>query len=81
MAGRFPGAASVADFWRNLRGGVESIVDLSHDDLLGAGVGEKALANRSYIRRAALLPVVATCWWPKTAHWFGCWRPRKPFSK
>lgn len=56
MAGRFPGAASVADFWRNLRGGVESIVDLSHDDLLGAGVGEKALANRSYIRRAALLP-------------------------
>ena len=56
MAGRFPGAASVSEFWRNLRGGVESIVDLSHDDLLGAGVGEKALANRSYVRRAALLP-------------------------
>lgn len=56
MAGRFPGAASVSEFWRNLRGGVESIVDLSHDELIGAGVGEKALANRSYIRRAALLP-------------------------
>lgn len=56
MAGRFPGARSVSEFWRNLRGGVESIVDLSHDDLLSAGVGEKALANRSYVRRAALLP-------------------------
>ena len=56
MAGRFPGAASVSEFWRNLRDGVESIVDLSEDDLIDAGVGEKALANRSYVRRAALLP-------------------------
>ena len=58
MAGRFPGAASVSEYWRNLRGGVESIVDLTHDDLLAAGVGEKALANRSYIRRAAIMPGV-----------------------
>ena len=29
MAGKFPGADSVSAFWRNLRGGVESIVDLS----------------------------------------------------
>ena len=56
MAGRFPGAASVSEFWRNLRGGVESILDLSEDDLIDAGVGESALANRSYVRRAALLP-------------------------
>lgn len=58
MAGRFPGAASVTEFWRNLRGGVESIVDLSEDDLISAGVGEKALSNRSYVRRAALMPGV-----------------------
>lgn len=56
MAGRFPGAASVTEFWRNLRSGVESIVDLSEDDLIDAGVGEKALANRAYVRRAALMP-------------------------
>lgn len=55
MAGRFPGAESVSEFWRNLRAGVESIVDLSEDDLLASGVGEKALANRSYVRRAALM--------------------------
>lgn len=55
MAGRFPGANSVSAFWRNLRNGVESIVDLSEDDLLAAGVSERALANRSYVRRAALM--------------------------
>jgi phthiocerol/phenolphthiocerol synthesis type-I polyketide synthase E len=55
MAGRFPGADSVSEFWRNLRGGVESIVDLSEGDLISAGVGAKALANKSYVRRAALL--------------------------
>ena len=56
MAGRFPGAASLSEFWRNLRDGVESIVELSEDDLIDAGVGEQALTNRSYVRRAALLP-------------------------
>jgi phthiocerol/phenolphthiocerol synthesis type-I polyketide synthase E len=55
MAGRFPGADSVAAFWRNLRRGEEAIVDLSEDELLSAGVTERALANRSYVRRAALL--------------------------
>ena len=55
MAGRFPGANSVSAFWRNLRNGVESIVDLSEEDLLAAGVTERALANRSYVRRAALM--------------------------
>ena len=55
MAGRFPGANSVSAYWRNLRNGVESIVDLSEEDLLAAGVTERALANRSYVRRAALM--------------------------
>lgn len=55
MAGRFPGANSVSAFWRNLRNGVESIVDLSEDELLAAGVTERTLANRSYVRRAALM--------------------------
>lgn len=58
MAGRFPGADSVSAFWRNLRNGVESIVDLTEQDLLAAGVTERALTNRSYVRRAALMPGV-----------------------
>ena len=55
MAGKFPGADSVSAFWRNLRRGEESIVTLSEDDLFAAGVGDQALANPAYVRRAALL--------------------------
>jgi len=55
MAGRFPGADSVSAFWDNLRRGEESIVTLSEEDLLAAGISEKALANHAYVRRAALM--------------------------
>ena len=55
MAGRFPGANSVSAFWDNLRRAEESIVTLSAEDLLAAGISEKALANHAYVRRAALL--------------------------
>ena len=37
MAGRFPGANSVSEFWRNLKSGTEAIVSLSEDDLVAAG--------------------------------------------
>ncbi|RKI58436.1 amino acid adenylation domain-containing protein, partial [Corallococcus sp. AB049A] len=33
MAGRFPGAMTVAEFWRNLRGGVESITRFAPEEL------------------------------------------------
>lgn len=56
MAGKFPGAESVSAFWRNLRGGVESIVDLSEEELLANGVTERTLSNRGYVRRSGLLP-------------------------
>ena len=55
MAGRFPGAESLSAFWDNLRRGEESIVTLTEDDLLAAGIGETVLANHAYVRRAALL--------------------------
>ncbi|HEU4360007.1 MAG TPA: beta-ketoacyl synthase N-terminal-like domain-containing protein [Mycobacterium sp.] len=55
MAGRFPGANTLSAFWDNLWRGEESIVTLSEDDLLAAGIGEKVLANHAYVRRAALL--------------------------
>ena len=41
MAARFPGANSVSAFWDNLRRGEESIVTLSEDDLLAAGISER----------------------------------------
>ncbi len=55
MAGRFPGSRTLTGFWDNLRGGVESIVTLSEDELRASGVSDAALANHNYVRRAALL--------------------------
>ncbi len=50
MAGRFPGAASVEAFWRNLTGGVESITFFSDEELRAAGVPEAALSDPKYVR-------------------------------
>ena len=40
LAGRFPGAGSVGEFWENLVGGVESVRRFSEEELRGAGGGE-----------------------------------------
>ncbi len=55
MAGRFPGARSLAEFWRNLEGGVECIRMLSDEELRAAGVSERQLADPNYVRAAAIL--------------------------
>jgi acyl transferase domain-containing protein len=38
LAGRFPDARSLDDFWRNIRGGVESLETLGDAELDAAGV-------------------------------------------
>ncbi len=55
MAGRFPGAATLDAFWRNLKGGVESIRALSDEELLAAGVPPAYLADPNYVKAAASL--------------------------
>ena len=55
MAGKFPGAKNLSEFWSNLRRGKESIVTLSEQELRDNGVSEKTLADPSYVRRAPLL--------------------------
>ena len=52
MAGRFPGAGSVTEFWRSLSADEEGIVSLAEDELRAAGVSEATLANPNYVRRA-----------------------------
>ncbi|TMK10493.1 MAG: polyketide synthase [Alphaproteobacteria bacterium] len=56
IACRFPGAADHSAFWRNLCEGVESISELSDQDLLSAGVPSELLRNPSYVKAASLLP-------------------------
>ena len=55
MAATLPGAASPAEFWANLRDGVESIRRLTDADLIAAGERPDALADPNYVRAAAVL--------------------------
>ncbi len=55
MACRFPGANNIDEFWRNLRDGVDSIVDLSEAELLAAGIDPQLLRRPDYVRAAAIL--------------------------
>ena len=55
IAGRFPGARNLREFWRNLRDGVESISTLDDEQLIAAGATQADLANPDYVRAAAML--------------------------
>jgi acyl transferase domain-containing protein len=55
MAGRFPGARNVSEFWQNLHDGVESIRSRSDAELLAAGVTPEELASPEYVKRASVL--------------------------
>ena len=55
MAGRFPGASNVGQFWNNLVGGVESIRTFSDAELKEIGVPERLIQNPRYIKRCPVL--------------------------
>jgi acyl transferase domain-containing protein/acyl carrier protein len=56
MAGRFPDASSVAEFWRNLCKGVESIRTFTDAELRAAGVPDSALEDKNFVRRGTVVP-------------------------
>lgn len=55
MSAHLPGAASLAEYWRNLRDGVSSIHRLSEDELTEAGVPPGLVRHRDYVPYAARL--------------------------
>lgn len=55
MAGSFPGADTVKEFWRNLCQGVESIDPLTDEEILAAGVDAELLQKAGYVKRGPLL--------------------------
>ncbi|WP_405976479.1 SDR family NAD(P)-dependent oxidoreductase [Streptomyces sp. NBC_00988] len=50
MAGRFPGAGDLDEFWANLRDGVESVVALSDEELTAAGVAPEVFGRENYVK-------------------------------
>ncbi|MDR8412933.1 SDR family NAD(P)-dependent oxidoreductase [Nonomuraea sp. 3-1Str] len=59
MAGRFPGAADVATFWRNLNDGVESISFFSEEELLAAGADPEQIKDPAYVPARPVLDDVS----------------------
>jgi acyl transferase domain-containing protein/thioesterase domain-containing protein len=55
LAGRFPGARNIEEFWDNLRAGVESIRTLSDEELTAAGVPPAQLASPNYVKACPVL--------------------------
>src|ERR1035441_4177673 len=55
MAGRFPGARNLDEFWHNLVEGVESITRFSDEELLRSGVDAACLSNPNYVKAAPIL--------------------------
>ncbi|MDX1696108.1 MAG: polyketide synthase, partial [Ketobacteraceae bacterium] len=55
MACRFPGASNPDEFWDNLKQGVESITELSDDQLKAEGVSDDLLSDPNYVKKAAVL--------------------------
>ncbi|MGV9311861.1 type I polyketide synthase [Streptomyces sp. NPDC003691] len=55
MAGRFPMARTVEEFWRNLREGRECLETLDDTELRRQGVPDSVLSDPGYMRRAGTL--------------------------
>ena len=55
LAGRFPGARDVGEYWQNLRDGMESISFFTDDELRSAGVPLATLADPLYVKAAPVL--------------------------
>lgn len=55
MAGRFPDAKNIEQFWKNLLAGKESVRDFTENELKAAGVNEETYNQPEYVKRGAVL--------------------------
>ena len=55
LAGRFPGARNLDEFWRNLRDGVESLETFTDADLDAAGISSAVRSNPNFVRKGTVL--------------------------
>lgn len=55
MSGRFPGAPTLIQFWKNLSEGIESITRFSEQELLEAGIPQTWISDSRYVKAAPVL--------------------------
>jgi acyl transferase domain-containing protein len=56
MAGRYPDAWNIEEYWENLRQGRECITFFTDDELRAAGVSEEMIANPAYVKAKGICP-------------------------
>ncbi len=56
MAGRFPDAKNINEFWNNLKNGLEAIRPFTKEELEEAGVDEKTLNDPAFVNAGSVLP-------------------------
>ncbi len=55
MAGRFPGANNIDEFWRLLKEGVEALTYFSDEDLVESGVDPALIADPDYVKSRCII--------------------------
>ena len=55
MSCRFPGASNPAEFWENLKNGIESISLFSDEEALAAGTDRATINHPSFVRAGGIL--------------------------
>lgn len=68
MAGRFPGAADIDEFWKNLQDGKESISIFTDEEILSTGVDPAVLSHPNFVKAGGVLDDVDMF----DAAFFGC---------
>ena len=55
MAGHFPGAKNLEEFWKNLQAGLESISVFTDAELIASGIDQAVLNNLNYVKTGAIV--------------------------
>jgi acyl transferase domain-containing protein/acyl carrier protein len=55
IAGRFPGANNIDEFWQNLRDGVESISFFSDEELVASNIDSETLTDPNYVKAGGVI--------------------------
>jgi acyl transferase domain-containing protein/thioesterase domain-containing protein len=55
MAGRFPGARNINQFWQKLRQGTECVTEFSEEELLQRGVTREEFSHPDYVKSGVVL--------------------------
>ncbi|MBL3648685.1 type I polyketide synthase [Bacillus sp. RHFS10] len=59
MAGKFPGAAHIDEYWSNISKGIESVTQFTDEELIKAGVDEALLRQDAYVKAKPIIDEVS----------------------